>query len=123
MIAQYFHWQFLYGPRWLIQLITNLQRATLQIFSVKLMLSTLLAPWHRDKVAWRGGTPTQFVMTIAWNLISRAIGFIIRTSVIIFWLAIEAILIPISLLSFLAFILWPLICLILFAISIGFLLS
>ncbi len=123
MIAQYFHWQFVYAPRWLLELMLNLQRASLQIFSLKLMLTTLIAPWHRDKLSWQGGTPTQFAMTIAWNLISRGIGLIIRTGVIIIWLILEAILIPISILTLLLFLLWPFLSLILFAVSFGFLLS
>jgi len=107
LLADYLNWQFLWGPRWIISTSWNGIRAITKMFSVPTMLKTLLAAWHKDTMSWHGGTLSQYGMVIGWNIISRLIGFIIRSMVLIVWLISIAIFIPMAVLAWLLFLLWP----------------
>jgi len=112
MLIDYLHWQFVLAPQWLSQLIWNLERASLRFFSITFMLRTLTAPWHKDTMPFEGGTLTKLVTVIMWNIISRLIGLIIRTTVIIIWLLVQMIYVPLAMTAFLLFISWPLLAVI-----------
>lgn len=86
MLSRYLTWQFVNGPRFLLTLTWNIQRALAQYFSVPMMLRTLFAHWHRDAVPYRAGTISGLVLAFAWNLISRAIGLIVRATLLLTWL-------------------------------------
>lgn len=107
MIIDYFQWQFVLAPSWLLRLMWNLERASLRLFSIKLMFQTLTAHWHKDAMAWKGGTIGKYVATIMWNIISRLIGFIVRSTVITLWIIMQAIFIPLAFIIFILFITWP----------------
>lgn len=115
MIADYFYWQYVWSPRWLLQLMWNLQRSAMRIFSIPIMLRTLLAPWHKDIMKYRGGSLESYFLIFTWNIVSRLIGFLIRISVIISWLAVEAVFIPLAVLIILLLFLWPGLVLLTFA--------
>lgn len=108
MLADYFYWQYVWGPHYLLTLGWSITRLLARAFSVPIMLKTLAAPWHRDQLAYRAGTLSNYAMTFAWNVISRVIGFIIRGTVLLIWLSAMAIFIPLYLVIFIFFILWPL---------------
>jgi len=108
MVVDYITWQFVQAPTWLLQFLWNIERASLRFFSIKFMFKTLLAYWHKDAMAWRGGTITKYITTIMWNIVSRLIGFFVRTIVILSWVAVQIIYLPLALAVFLIFILWPL---------------
>ena len=107
MLVDYFHWQYSVAPRWLVEVVWNLQRALVQLFSVRLMLRTLIAPWHRDVASFRGGTLGDLGLVMLWNVISRLIGFLFRVSIIGLWLFAEAIYFSSVLMLFAAFLAWP----------------
>lgn len=86
MLSRYLEWQFVAGPRFLIVLTWNLQRALWRFFSVSLMLRTLFAHWHRDAVPYWAGTVSGLLLAFAWNQISRAIGLTVRLAVLLTWL-------------------------------------
>lgn len=92
MYIEYFYWHYVLVPRWLATFSRTLHRALLQFFSVRLMLRTLFAHWHRDAVPYRPGGLSQIFITFAWNQISRGIGFLIRLSVLIVWTICEKVL-------------------------------
>lgn len=106
--TEYFHWQFIVGPRWLLEFIWNVQRALMRLFSVPLMIRTLVAHWHRDVVPYRGGTFSNYAMTFAWNQVSRGIGLIIRSAVLITWMLCEIALLFFATGAVVAFLAWPL---------------
>jgi len=113
----YFVWQFWSGPKFLIQLFWNVERMLLKAFSVSLMLQTLFSHWHRDAVQYRGGFG-DIGLAFAWNAISRIIGLLVRTIVLLLWL-ITSILIAIAIpLICLFFIAWPVLTLV--ALFLGF---
>lgn len=121
MLIDYLHWQFALSPNWFIKLLWNAERATIRFFSINLMLRTLLSYWHKDAMAFTGGSLSKFATTILWNTISRLIGFVIRLAVIAIWLAIQTIFIPLSLIALAAFVLWPLLVIIGLAIGLSLL--
>lgn len=90
-MLSYLHWQFAAGPRWLLGTLWNLELALLRFFSVGLLLRTLFAPWHRDLAPYTHRTFTEFFLVFALNLISRAVGAVVRSLVLSVWLITQAI--------------------------------
>ncbi|MFH1353674.1 MAG: hypothetical protein ABIH36_00085 [bacterium] len=107
MLADYFYWQYVWAPRFLLQTMWNLQRALLRFFSVRYMLRTLLAYWHKDAASYQGGTLSKLTLAFTWNIISRLIGFIIRISVLVAWLITEIVYVSLAATIFLLFMVWP----------------
>jgi len=106
MTGGYLYWQFLSGPGWLLGLTINLQRTLARFFSVAIMLRTLVSHWHKDVVQYRGSISSR-LLALAWNLISRGIGFLIRSVVLIVWVVTAIVLLIFSLLLFITFLAWP----------------
>lgn len=117
-VMSYVTWQFSRGPRWIIQFSWTLQRALLQLFSVPLMLQTLFQHWRKDITAYRGTLGERFQILLL-NLISRAAGFIIRTSLLFVWFISALVLIPITLAVLTFFFFWPLLALAFMVTGIG----
>jgi hypothetical protein len=115
MLVDYFHWQYVMAPRWLLLVAWNVQRAIVQLFSVKLMLRTLIAPWHRDTLAFHGGTLSELGMVMLWNVISRGIGLLFRVGVLTLWLIVEALYLAFIIVAGIGFLAWPWLVLIGFA--------
>lgn len=109
LYLDYIYWQYVWGPRWFLQFIWNMTRAIARAFSITVMLRTLFAAWHKDTIAWHGGTLSEYALTIGWNIISRLIGFLIRSGVLLGWATTTAIFLPLAAASFLIFIFWPII--------------
>ncbi len=103
----YISWQLWQGPQWILSVGWTFQQALYRFFSVGFMLRTLTAHWHKDAVGYTGSLSSRF-MALAWNLISRAIGFIVRMGVIAAWLISALALGTFQIGAFFAFILWPL---------------
>jgi hypothetical protein len=57
----------------------NIQRALARYFSAGLLVRTLFAHWHKDAVSYKQGTISGIALAFAWNVISRAIGFMVRS--------------------------------------------
>ncbi len=106
-MGNYLRWQFVAGPRWLAQTLWNFELALLQFFSVGLMLRTLFAHWHKDAVAYTRRSFTEIFIAFAWNQISRTIGFIIRSAVLISWAIVQTFYLAVGLSLLIAFIAWP----------------
>ncbi len=123
MLTDYFYWQYVRAPAALGHIIWNLQRALWRLFSVEFMLRTLLAHWHKDIAAYTGGTLSKLGLAFTWNLISRGIGFLVRTLILVLWLAAEAVFLPAAAAVYLMFLAWPLLVLASLAVGIGFLLA
>jgi len=88
-MLSYLHWQFIAGPQALARILWNVQRALVRYFSVGFLLRTLFAHWHRDFVRYdRSSFGTMFI-SFAWNQISRGIGLVVRSAVLLAWLCIQ----------------------------------
>lgn len=118
MVADYIRWQYVTGPLWILNLFLVLEKASLRLFSVKLLLRTLFSYWHKDAMGWSGGTISQYVFVIGWNISSRLIGFVIRGTVLLGWLLFQVLFVSSTLLILLAFMAWPL--LVVIGVSTGF---
>jgi len=73
-------------------------------------------------MAFTGGSLGKLATIILWNTISRLIGLIIRSAVIAIWLVIQVIFIPLSLITLVALLLWPLLVIVGLAIGLSLLL-
>jgi hypothetical protein len=121
--VEYFYWQFVVAPVWLSQLIWNLQRALVQFFSVPLLLRTLFSHWHKDRVSLQQGSISGILQAVAWNLISRVIGFCVRVVVLAGWLITQIVFAAIATLAFLLFLAWPLLIVVALALGVALLVT
>src|SRR5687768_4472004 len=112
MYIEYVYWQFVSGPQWLLALARDLERALLRFFSVPFMVRTLFAYWRKDSVSYRAGSLEGIALALAWNSISRGIGFIIRTTVLLVWVLAAVALAVLSSVVIGLFLLWPLLVLV-----------
>src|SRR5436305_1624214 len=108
MYPEYFYWQYVLAPRFLLQLDWNLQRALVRYFSVATLMKTLFAPWHRDSLPYRPGSISSIVQTFILNQLSRVIGALVRVGLLAVWLVVELVFLTSAVFSLLAFVLWPL---------------
>lgn len=108
MLADYIIWQYRTGPVWLITFFWRGQRVLLHSFSVPLMVRTLLAHWHHDAVSYRLAGIGSIALAFAWNQISRAIGFLIRFTVLLLWVMAATVYAGVGIAAVLIFLLWPL---------------
>jgi hypothetical protein len=121
MLNDYFTWQYIWGPRWIIYLLRELQRNLWTFFSVPFLLRTLFSYWHRDYISWRGGSLSNLGHALLWNIVSRFIGLFIRLSFLLLWLLGAVFLICTALLSLAFFVLWPWLILVLLWLGFSFL--
>lgn len=108
-------WQYVEGPRWIMRLAWNLERASWKFFSIDIMLKTLVAHWHKDAMVFDGGTLTELFTVMLWNVVSRLIGFIIRSVVILTWVVIQTIMLALAVVFLAVFVLWPILAVIITA--------
>lgn len=108
-ILQWYVWR---GPKWLVVLEWNLQRATARYFSAGVMVRTLVAHWHRDKVSYKQGTISKIVLAFAWNIISRFIGFLVRGTMLVLYAIAALAVLLIGCIAVGLFYLWPIIALV-----------
>ena len=84
MLPYFIQWYYGRAPRRLFALWIGTVRFFVHYFSLPQLLSTLVSPWKRDITrSSRGFSFRAFFHTLAWNLISRAIGMVIRGAVIL----------------------------------------
>lgn len=107
MYSHYFYWHYIVVPLWLIRFFWTVHQALLQMFSVRVMVTTLFWHWRRDYVAYRSGSLSGLLHAAAWNSISRAVGLIARTSIILGWVISASIFILLAAGLFVFFIMAP----------------
>ena len=83
LILIWLQWQCIESPRVLIKIISNFLRFNLSFFSFSLLLKTLFHPWRKYQESYgRGFDPKRFFSTLSFNAISRILGAIVRILVI-----------------------------------------
>lgn len=107
-MRHFLHWQFVVAPVWLATLALTLQRFLLRFFSVRIMLRTLLTPWRKDTAAYLDRSLSGLFTTFLLNQISRFIGFILRSGVVLAWTAASLLLASTSLMLLFVFLTAPL---------------
>lgn len=106
-MLSYLRWQFLDGPKWLAQTLWNIELALLQFFSVGFLLRTLFSHWHKDAVRYDRSSLSAIFISFAWNQISRGVGFVVRSSVLVVWLCIQLLYIVLAISLWLLFLAFP----------------
>jgi ATP-dependent Clp protease ATP-binding subunit ClpC len=91
MPFKFFSWHYSEGIRKFLSIWKNFIDYFWIHFSVGLLLRTLLFPWKRDvsRVMQRGFHPVLFVQNFFINSVTRILGLIIKTFVILFALSLE----------------------------------
>lgn len=77
----FFSWWYKYLPYRLFSASEALVITLTDLFSVKMILPTLFAPWKRDIMSYEGLTLQQKFQVLMLNLASRIIGFLVKISV------------------------------------------
>jgi len=91
---QYLHWQFLEMPRNILSAWRNFLLFNLDYFSVGLLLKTFFSPWRRYSWVYpRGFSISKYLEVFFSNLISRILGAVVRSFLIIFGIVAEVFLI------------------------------
>jgi hypothetical protein len=109
IILQYLIWQFFDVPKQLLSAWKNFLLFNLNYFSVPLLLRTFFSPWRRYKWSYgKGFDARRYVEVFFSNLISRILGAIVRSFLVIAGLAVEVFIIFSGLIAFFGWLLLPL---------------
>ena len=84
LFLKYIEWHFIAAPKEILKGWGNILWFGFNYFSVPLLLKTLFAPWRR--ITWsygRGFDPGRYLFIFSSNLISRILGAIMRTFLIV----------------------------------------
>ena len=75
----FFNWWYGYAYRRLFKYLRAIFIYIYDLFSVRLSLITLFAPWKRDSISYEGLSLQQKFEVWTLNLASRFVGFIVKT--------------------------------------------
>lgn len=86
----YFIWHYGEGLTGVIRAALNALTGFLNYFSILELARTLFSPWHRVSEAYgRGFDPNRFFAIFAGNLISRVLGAMVRSVVVVVGLGVS----------------------------------
>lgn len=121
IILKFWGWYYTGAVKNLLHIWKNFIIFVREYYSIPLLLRTLFYPWRRDITKYgRGFSFKNFLEALSFNLISRGIGFSVRSITIIIGLVC---LIGVITLGFLALIVWFILpAILLFFIIVGLLL-
>lgn len=112
LLFQYLVWQFYDIPKKLIFVWQDLLLFNLNYFSITLLLKTLFSPWRRYQWLYeKGFNFKKYFETLFSNLISRILGFIVRSLFILLGLVTEIVIFFLGLIALFSWLLLPLILL------------
>ena len=115
LTLEYVVWHFTRMPLEIAKAWRNILLFNLEYFSLPLLLKTIFAPWRRIQwSAGKGFNIAKLLEALASNLISRILGAVIRSVLIVAGLATEAALLAAALATLIAWFLLPI------AIVLGF---
>lgn len=84
LVFDYMHWHYRYAPAALFHIWLNYMKYTEQLFSVRLHAHTLFSPWHRiTDQPHKKYDLEELAASFVVNMMSRVIGFLLRTTMII----------------------------------------
>jgi len=101
----FLNWWYGYAYRRLFKYIRAVFIYVYDLFSVRLSLQTLFAPWKRDSISYEGLSLQQKLEVWTLNIASRLVGFFIKIVNLAIYIGMTALA---ALLSFGAVIIWPL---------------
>jgi hypothetical protein len=108
IFIKYLYWQLILTPKKVLSIIKNYLAFGLDFFSIKETLRSLFSPWRR--YLWdygRGFDIARYFEVFLSNVITRAIGFIMRLFLISFFLIYELVILILGIILFFASIIYP----------------
>ena len=108
LLLRYVKWHYLDASRDILKGWGNILWFNFNYFSVPLLVQTFFAPWRR--IVWdygRGFDLGRYLFTFASNLISRILGSIMRSFLIVAGIAMELALFCLGILFFLFWLFLP----------------
>jgi len=122
IILQFWTWYYTIAIKKLIHIWKNFIIFIKQYYSIPLLLKTLFYPWRRDITKYgRGFSFKNFFETLSFNLISRGIGFIVRSFAIVLGIICLLIVLVLGILALMLWIVLPMVLLFLIIIGLLFL--
>jgi len=104
----YLQWHFVDRPRTILKAWGNCLRFNLNYWSVPLLLKTLFSHWRRYRYSYgKGFSPRRYFEVFSFNMLSRSIGFLLRTVLIVIGLIAEIFVFLIGLIVFLFWLVLP----------------
>ena len=89
-IREYFIWHYGYALKDILELAQNFSWFFYHFFSLPLLAKTIFSPiWRLSERYKRGFDPQALFETLVVNLISRLVGFILRTILLLAGLLVE----------------------------------
>ncbi len=110
IFSTWLKWHFIEMPKFLLDVWQNYILFVSHYFSLPILLKSLFAPWR--KYIWnypKGFDPKEFFSTLASNIISRLLGFFVRSILVILGIIAQICVIFIGAAVFLFWVLLPLI--------------
>lgn len=93
LIKEYISWHYGTALKEIIVLERNFLWFGYHLFSIKLLLSTIVSPLYRIHESYKGlGSMEMLMENAVANIVSRAVGLVFRTIVIILGILFEALL-------------------------------
>ncbi len=83
LLAHFLKWYFSDGPKLFWKMIESIITRIYDNFSIEYLFKTLFAPWKRDVLSARNISLQQKMQLSLWNLVSRIVGFVIRSVTIL----------------------------------------
>ncbi len=103
-------WQYIESPRTLLRIWKNFLIFNLSFFSIPLLLKTLFYPWRKYHESYgRGFDPKRFFSSLTFNSISRLLGALVRTVLILVGLFLEILLMGLGIILLIGWIFLPII--------------
>ena len=104
VLIKYSYWHYFEHSKIILSAWKNLLRFNLSYFSIPTLLRTFLSPWRKYEDSFgRGFDLQKYLEVITFNIMSRVIGMMMRSFLIIMGISIE---ILILLGGFFIFIIW-----------------
>ena len=109
IFVQYLAWQFADVPQAILTGWKNCLRFNLNYWSVPLLLKTLFSHWRRYRYSYgRGFNLRRYFEAFSFNMISRVLGTLMRSVLIIFGLLTEILVILVGAIVFFIWLILPL---------------
>ena len=108
LFFQRIYWQFWEMPKNILRAWKNFLLFNLEYFSIPLLLKTFFSPWHRYKWSYpRGLDIGKYLEIFISNLITRALGVVLRSFLIFFAILTEIFIFLLGLIIFLGWLILP----------------
>jgi len=108
ILILYFQWHFFDVPKGILKAWKNFLLFNLNYFSIPLLLKTFFSHWRRYRYSYgRGFDLGRYFEVFTFNLLSRVLGAIMRSILILLGLVGEIFIVFLGLILFLAWLILP----------------